>query len=422
MMALKQRIKDNPIMTSFILLYLLPPVGMACFVALGIYEICRSIKYKIPIPHNLMSLFFIVLFFSSLGATLSDYYLVDLVSPAIIVCFFGIYLCIARNSGVLRLKNYIWVSIFGGLYIYFFGKLLNGIPLSTLPGKCFGLLTGGMLLGYNHHDRLYGSAYNPNYASYLLVLAIAFLLAELLQAIKKGAEKQIAFSLLLLALLSFGVFDTGSRAGFISMLTLYGLFLLRMDKRAFIIVLGLCAANWHAIFAMMPRNSGTEISFATRLDIWKNSFYIFLQHPMFGVTPLGFNPAYIQLTGEEMPHPHNIFLSFYSIFGFFSGTLFIIIVVWNGYKLLKLLQAAGDNGGHGHRYDDLFLFSMPTLIISGLFDFPLSSPQIAITIIALMCLWSSYLKHVKTEIAIRSILFPLAIEPPEITRKPHVIK
>ncbi|WKB36481.1 hypothetical protein QS257_05085 [Terrilactibacillus sp. S3-3] len=76
------------------------------------------------------------------------------------------------------------------------------------------MLTGGMLIGYNHHDRLFGSAYNPNYASYLLVLAIAFLLAELLQAIKKGAEKQIGFSLILLALLSFGVFDTGSRAGF----------------------------------------------------------------------------------------------------------------------------------------------------------------------------------------------------------------
>ncbi|WKB36480.1 hypothetical protein QS257_05080 [Terrilactibacillus sp. S3-3] len=152
-------------------------------------------------------------------------------------------------------------------------------------------------------------------------------------------------------------------------------------------------------------------------------FIFFLQHPMFGVTPLGFNPAYIQLTGEEMPHPHNLFLSFYSIFGIFSGTLFVIIVIWNGYKLLKLLHSAERSGRRGHRFDDLFLFSMPTLIISGIFDFPLSSPQIAITtIIALMCLWSSYLKHVKTEIAIRSILFPLAIEPPEMNRKPYVIK
>ncbi|WKB36482.1 hypothetical protein QS257_05090 [Terrilactibacillus sp. S3-3] len=108
MNKLKQKKKNNPIMTSFILLYVLPPIGMASFVLLGIYEIIRTIKYKIPIPHNLMSLFFLVLFLSSLGATLSDYNLIDLLSPAIIACFFGIYLYIARRSSVLKLKNYIF--------------------------------------------------------------------------------------------------------------------------------------------------------------------------------------------------------------------------------------------------------------------------------------------------------------------------
>ncbi|RYL88969.1 O-antigen ligase domain-containing protein [Sporolactobacillus sp. THM7-4] len=385
-----QEIKKNPIAAGLVVLFILPPLGMLWFVILGISE-WLDVKNKREMPTDMVSMLFILMMLASAGATMINLQPDYLLSTLMIGGYLSIYLYFLHHPDYLHLRQYLWITIFGGIYIYFSEKIFDLFSFTSPAGKVVALMTGHFLFGYMKHDRLFGSAFNPNYACYLLILALSFLLVEFLRAIRFRDNKRISVSLILLAILDLGIYETGSRAGFVIMLLLHLLFLFKWNKRWFITAAVATVLFSPSIYQWMPRSDDTGVSMDKRLEIWKTSLHIIAEHPVFGATSFGFRDDYVRLTGHAIPHAHDLFLAVFSISGVICGLFFIAIVMISGYRLIRLQMKAGNNS----YYADLFLFSLPTIIAYGLMDFELSSPQILIIVFGLLSFWSRYMKRMR---------------------------
>lgn len=385
-------------MIGFALLYALPPVGMAWLAALGIMEWADMIKSKRSLPRDSISILFVLMTLASIGAALSNYQLMYLLSTLMIIAYFGIYLYFLHHPDLLQLRQFVWMTIFGGIYLYFSDKVFRLFSNHTVVGQGFSLMTGHLLLGFTKQNRLYGSAYNPNYACYLLILALAFLLVELLRALRQRNYRLVALAVILLPVLSFAIYDTGSRAGFIIMLLLQLLFFLRLDRRLFFAVTAAAAMLSPLVFRVMPRSENTGVSFDDRLYIWKNSIHIFTEQPLFGTTSIGFPNQYFNLTGHAISHAHNLFLAIFDSSGAVVGLFFIGVISISGYYLFQYLRKENK-----HRYSaNLFLFSLPTIIAYGIMDFTLSSPQVLIIVLALVAFWTRCMARMRMFRDVRS--------------------
>lgn len=379
-------IKNQPLMIGFILLYVLPPLGMAWLAALGVMEWTDMIKKRRSLPRDSISILFMLMALASVGAALINFQIIYLLSTLMILAYMGVYLYYLHHHEFLQIRQYVWITIFGGGYLYLSDKLFHFFSSHSLLGQGVSLMTGHLLLGFTKHNRLYGSAYNPNYACYLLILALAFLLVELLRAIRRKNYKMGAFCLALLPIISLAIYDTGSRAGFIIMLLLQLLFLAKLDKRLFFAVAGVIVLLSPFIFKFMPRSDNTSSSLGDRMSIWKNSIRIFFEQPLFGTTPVGFSSQYFKLTGHTVSHAHDLFLSIFDSSGVVVGLFFIAIMLFSGYSLFQCLRSDKKN-----RYSvNLFLFSLPTIIAYGIMDFTLSSPQVLLIVLALVAYWIRY--------------------------------
>jgi O-antigen ligase len=104
------------------------------------------------------------------------------------------------------------------------------------------------------------------------------------------------------------------------------------------------------------------------------------------MTPLGFKKEYYHYFLEKIPHAHNMLLGIFTEYGALGGIAFLTVVVINGYKVFSLYFSKQDN----KVYLDVFLFSLPVVLLTGVFDYVLYSPQVALLIIILMACWDKY--------------------------------
>jgi O-Antigen ligase. len=383
-MTLFASIKNRPAEFGFILLFILPPLGIAWLAGLGLREWTMMIRKKMKIATDPVSVLFILLILASIGATATNGRIEDLLSTVMLTAYFGIYLYLMNNPGKLRLSKYLWITIMGGAYLYFSNWFFDLVGhFVTIPAGV-SLLTGHLLMGFNRQDRLYGSAYNPNYACYLLILALALLMVELLRSIRLRNINLIAFELVLLAVLSMGIYATGSRAGFVIMLMVLMFFVFKWNTKLFLAAFVASAVSIPLLVNVIPRGDSAGFSMQQRIDIWKNSVAVFLRHPLFGTTSFDFSTAYYQLTGHSIAHAHNLFLSIFASSGVISGVYFTGLIIAGSVSLLKAVRT--EKGYLSHRVT-LYLFSLPTIIAYGLLDFTLSSPQVMLVVLALVSFW-----------------------------------
>ncbi|MET1248843.1 O-antigen ligase family protein [Sporolactobacillus sp. STCC-11] len=380
------KVKQQPMILGFILLYVLPPIGMAWFIGCAVMEWRAQIMKKLALPTDLISPLLALMAMASIGSVLINWQITDLLSTLILTGYLGIYLFWLRHPEHLHIRQFVWITIWGGVYIFFSEKLLNLIPNDSMIGTAASFMTGHFLFGYKGIPRLFGSTFNPNYACYLLILALAFLSVELLRAIQVKNKQLIVLSLLIMPMLDIGIYETGSRAGFMIMLMLHLLFLYKLSMRIFIPIAAMTLISAPFIYQLMPRSGGTESSMAKRIEIWGNSWHIFQQNPFFGATTLGFGRDYAALNGEMIPHAHDLFLSILSSSGIFCGLFFIAVILISAYHLYTSQRISAKTNYSA----TLFLFSLPTIILYGIMDFTLSSPQVMIIVLVLLTYWSRY--------------------------------
>jgi O-antigen ligase len=389
----------QPLMSALVLLIVFPPVGFCYMLVLGGKEIYRLLKDRKGISFDIVTILFLIMFLSTIGAALQQQHLSYLLVLLIIVCYYGVYLFSLHHNKLTQIKNFSWVVIFGGVYQYLFGPLNQLFFREGWTNNLVGYITGSHLMGFLSHNRLYGSAYNPNYSAFLLVLAMGFLLVEFLKAIKCKAYKRLFLYVPLFVVIVAGIFATGSRSGFGVLVVLIGIFLFRLSWRSTILSAVLILVNGYWLYNIIPRSTDINSNLATRTFIWKNSIDLILQYPQFGMTPMGFPTLYFNQTGHHAAHAHNIFLAFFADFGIIAGMVFVGLTITIIFNLLKLLRY--------HRRKalfDWFLFSIPILGLTGLLDFPLSSPQVALPALVLVGMWQQYIVRTNHSFKLRQAL------------------
>ncbi|PKR83663.1 O-antigen ligase family protein [Heyndrickxia camelliae] len=377
--------REQPLAAALALLFVLPPIGILYMLTIGAIELYRVIKGTREIPFDMVTVLFSIIFLSTIGAAIQQQQWSYLSVSLGIVGYYGVYLFSMNQRKFTQLQHFSWVIILGGVYQFLFGTVSMLLFQTGWSNELFGYLTGSELLGFLSHKRLYGSAYNPNYSAFLLVFAMGFLLAELLKTMKAKVYKKVALYCILLVFIVVGVIDTGSRSGFGVMLFLFGIFLFRLSWKLTLLTASFALANGFWLYHFIPRSYDILKNLETRIFIWKNSIALIKEYPSFGLTPLGFPTEYLIQTGHHAAHAHNIFLAFFTDFGILAGVVFIAITIIVMYQFLKLLKY-----NHSKSIFDWFLFSLPILGLTGILDFPLSSPQIALPVIILVSKWQQY--------------------------------
>lgn len=387
--------KFTSLEVSLLLCFLLPPLGIFLLLLSGLYTISKYWKEKKRFIFSLGSYFFLCLFVSTIGAAISMKEISYLSVSLMILGYWGLHLRILDTEKNQLFQHFRLIMIFGGIYCCVIGWISKWY---TFPAAV-GYLTGTIPLGNFDLNRLVGCTYNPNFTVYILLIAISFLLAQLLGSLR--GRRFIHFVLLfpILLLLSYGVIQTGSRAGFASMILIYLLFILRLNRYIFIIgtISILSLSKW--LLHLMPRNELVNLSMQVRQDIWKNSYKIWQDHSIFGVTPIGFGQEYLKHYNEFVPHAHNLLIGIFAEYGTLGGAAFLFIFCFNLVKCIHLFFSI-----RSHKCMlDSFLLGLPIITLTGVFDEPLFSPQIGFLTVILLACWDRYTKRMHYVIADPSI-------------------
>ncbi|WP_261129584.1 O-antigen ligase [Bacillus sp. Marseille-Q3570] len=380
----QQFIKKYLLEIGLLLCFILPPIGVIMLLIIGIWELHQTWRYGKFARLTTGLFLFGCLFVSSIGASIvmddQSYFLVS----SLILAYFGIYMKITKEGVKKTFTTYKWIMIFGGVYFYCLYPFQGRLIFPSLQNYIYGtVLVGDASL--QDYKRLIGAAYNPNFSVTILLLGLAFLLAECLNNLKKGAYFLAGSQIVITWIFIHAILLTGSKAGFSTMVVIFILFLFRLKKGFTFILILIMSMNVNWLLQWMPRNEHILQSIETRMGIWKNSFYLWKEQSLFGMTSLGFKEEYSYHFNEKIPHAHNMVLAMFTEFGTLGGMAFLIVVIINVYKVLYLYFTEQKN-----KYLDAFLLSLPVILLTGVFDYVLFSPQVTVMTIILLAFWDKY--------------------------------
>ncbi len=367
------------------LCFILPPIGVFILLVVGCYHLHQAWKNGEGLSLTPGLFLLVCLFVSSIGASIvkgdQSYFLVT----ALILAYLGIYIKITRNGVRKTFLAFKWITIYGGVYFYCLYPFQEILISPTFQNYIAGTaLIGTGSVAVKDYNRLIGSAYNPNFSVTLLLLGLSFLLSECLKNLRKANYLMTSIQAVITCIFVHAIILTGSRAGFLAMLVIFLLFLFRWKKSLTFILVVALGMNLRLILDWMPRNEHLLQSAGTRKEIWKNSFDLWKEHSLFGMTPMGFKEEYFHYFNEQIPHAHNLLLGMFTEYGALGGVAFLIVLLINLYKVIYLYFTKQN------KYLDSFLLSLPVMLLTGIFDYVLFSPQVALMTIILMAYWDKY--------------------------------
>ncbi len=393
----REFLKKHVLEIGVILCFILPPVGILWLMLIGWNHLRNAVDLKASFYINTTTFFFVCLAIATLGAAFSEGNDAYMLIFAMILGYLGLYLYIKERVTMAFIRRFKWIMIFGGVYIVIFGSVMSYVQVTDM---FIGGLTGTIFFGgsSDSNGRLYGTTYNPNFASFLLLLILSLLLADLL---KRQQQKQmVRWNYVLIVIMMFGIFQTGSRSGIGVLFLVLIIFLLRLSPR-----IGVVAATFPLVFhnqipEILPRFKLFNEAFLERKAIWETSIKIWQKYPFFGTTPIGYRQAYDQFTHPE-PHAHNIVLGFFTEYGTIGGLAFLFLVLTFMLKLSWLFFVDAKNKA----LLNLFLLSVPVLFFTGIFDHPLVSPQTALLAIVLLACFDRYTGMVQRDRSLVPAIF-----------------
>lgn len=391
---------------AILFLFILPPLGIVWLIGIGIcHGVNRMLRKQAFYLLHPPTFFFLAILLASIGACLRTGQMVYACIPVMVVGYLGMYLYIKDNRSAWRLKYFSRMLIIGGLYITIVGQFQLQKGYAYGGDWRLGVLAGLMPMGLEETGRLFGSAYNPNFAAFLLLLSLASLIAGILQATENFKRNKASFVLHTVLALPVGIaiIQTGSRTGVAVMAVLLILFAWKMSRWVSTILLAFCCIFLFytgSLSNVIPRFESMSQSFETRQLIWKYSMQVWHTSPIFGVTPLGFQETYALFEKTGIAHAHNLLLSLFCEYGVLGGTAFLFLIVWYVHKAVKTLTLTLSQQ---HKKPGLFFFSLPILPLTGILDHPLASPQTALLAIILLAGWE---RETDDEARLSSPAFP----------------
>ncbi|QKE74491.1 O-antigen ligase family protein [Arthrobacter citreus] len=383
---------------SILLCFLLPPLGMLLLLVIGLQTLYTHWFINKRFIYSISSYFFLCLLISTLGAALLDRNGLYLLVSILILGYWGLYCRILGSERSQLFQRFRLIIIFGGVYSCVIGWISKWL---VFP-KAIDYLLGTVLFWDArpiHFNRLIGCAYNPNFNVYILLIAISFLFGSLLASIRKKHYKCLAWQLPIQLLLSYGVFLTGSRAGFATMISIYLLFIFRLNRVLFFTCSFIGLIFYKFLIYIMPRADSVIQASQKRVDIWKNSYNIWENHPFFGVTPIGFGREYFMQYNQYIPHAHNILLGMFAEYGTLGGLAFLILASVNIAKCIHLFFFKLNKKS----LVNSFILGLPIILFTGIFDEPIFSPQIGFLTVVFLGCWDHYSKRIQYNIEISSL-------------------
>jgi O-antigen ligase len=380
--------KLTSIELRLLLCFLLPPLGIFLLLLSGLQTIFKHWKEKKRFVFSLSSYFFLCLLMSTIGAAISMKEISYLSISVMILGYWGLYLRILETEKNQLFQHFRWILIFGGVYSCVIGWISQWC---TFP-PAVGYLTGTVLFGNTNlqdYKRLIGCEYNPNFTVYILLFANSFLLAYLLGSLRSKRFVSLVWQLPIVLVLSYGVVQTGSRAGFAAMILIYLFFILRLNRTIFIFstIFVLTLSKW--LQHLMPRNESVIQAIQIRDAIWKSGYDIWKDHPFFGVTPIGFSQESLKHFNLFEPHAHNMLIGMFAEYGTLGGLAFLFVIFLNLLKCIHLFFSIQSK----KCILDSFLLGLPIIILTGVFDEPLFSPQISVLTVILLACWDRFTKR-----------------------------
>ncbi|MRX74304.1 hypothetical protein GJU40_19480 [Bacillus lacus] len=366
------------------LCFLMPPLGILILIVIGWGKLNSMVNTREKLYVNISTFFFLTLAISAAGAAILERNGTYLLILAMVLGYLGLYLHIKETASLSSISRYQKVMIGGGIYL-----LLSGSFFQNFYGSntLLGLVTGTYFIGGSPGEtegRLFGSAYNPNFTAFLLLLVLTFLIARLLKNWR--AQGNILLTLLLSFVTCFAIFQTGSRSGIATMFLILLLFLFKASVKYGTVSLAVILLAKDRIIEYFPRDDDILRASLMRKDIWVQAVKIWRENPYFGTTSLGFGEAYAQTGKAAVPHAHNIFLAFFSEYGTFGGLAFLLLFSALLYKFVCLLFLNSKK----KLLLNFYLLSFPVVVLTGILDHPLVSPQTALLTVILLGSFDRY--------------------------------
>lgn len=235
---------------------------------------------------------------------------------SLILYFKAFALCILMSSIIRNQKQSEIVSIF-----YILGAVLGSFYVF------YQYQTGTFTINEVNSKRAAGLRGDPNDTAMLLVASIPFL------AYWWYASRQILLKLLLafcFSMVLLGIVFTVSRAGFLGLVLVFSLILLkRPSLKGFTLVAFLAAVflsiapsyYWDRIETLIEGESKSGKSMSSRILLYQSSLELFGEHPAMGLGPGNFELGFVELHGDSFSLPqianptrtivaHNAFLEF----------------------------------------------------------------------------------------------------------------
>ncbi|QJY43139.1 O-antigen ligase family protein [Lactiplantibacillus plantarum] len=379
----KRLLTTSPFLTGLKLLAILPPVGIGWLIYLSRWQWLALLKHPRQFSRHDPLLGFIVLLMGITTLNLNHHDYRSVILSVLMLFVLGNLWLLCRESTQSiawhELRKFI---IQFGLYITISGFAFHWLnQVLTLP-TWLKFMLGDLLWGYAaNQNRLFGSAYNPNDACCLLLIALGLLLTQLSHGSVHPFTRWPLINWFLVGLLCVGIYQTKSRTGLMIMIAILIMTTYQLCRHHRILVTTILIAGSLVVWHVFPRSASTITALQSRLTIWHNSFTIFKQAPYLGVTYFGFARHYLQLTGTYVPHAHDILLMLLASFGILGGAGFIYLVLSSGWHLTKYW--------HQYRTPNLryFMMTLPIILAYGLTDFVLSSMQVLIIILLIIACW-----------------------------------
>lgn len=371
---------------SIFLCFVLPPIGIAFLLFAGCYHlhlVWRERK-RVSITPGLFLLG--CLFLSTIGAALLNQEYSYFLISALLLSYIGLYLKIKSKGTQKTFSSLKWLTIWGGVYFY----ALYPVQEFLMKNMFVSYLTGTALVGQTEiqegYERLMGAAYNPNLSVALLLFGLSFLLGEYLKSIRGAAYRKLALESVIACMLVHAIYLTGSKAGFGILIVIFTLFIFRWNRYYAMFLLLLMAINMHFIMELMPRKARLFASADIRKLIWERAIHLWQENSLFGVTQVGFYKQYLSLYHDNIPHAHNMMIGMFAEYGSLGGVALLIVISIHVYKMFSLYVSNLTNKVHL----DTYLLSLPIILLTGVFDYVLYSPQVALIAIILLASWEKY--------------------------------
>ena len=198
-----------------------------------------------------------------------------------------------------------------------------------------------------------GGSYDPNDMALLFIVSIPFAVFML----KDARPRNRALLIAAIALMMIGMVKTGSRGGFVGLIVIAGLILIRSSAQfrrysvaaiaAGILLFALAAppTYWERINTIVNYEDDYNIKENVgRLVVWRTGLKMVAAHPLTGVGISGFQTAYRTFSNSKVEiSPHNSFLQVAAELGVFGFLLFtaIIFVSIHGARRIRKLARQG---------------------------------------------------------------------------------